>query len=74
MQLIRFVAVACMVAVSVASLGCGGDTAAPEKKEEQPATETSSTETTSTETEVAKTAEPATTGMTKVSLAISGMN
>lgn len=71
MQLVRFVAVACMVAVGVASLGCGGDTKAPEK-EETPAAETGSVES-SSGTEVAKTAEPA-TGMTNVSLAISGMN
>jgi len=43
MRLIRFVAVACMVAVSVASLGCG-EAEAPAKKAETPAA-TSSVET-----------------------------
>lgn len=65
MRLIRFVAVACMVAVSVASLGCGET--APVTKADTPA-ETSSTEMSSTEK-----SEAATEGTTPVSLAISGM-
>jgi len=68
MRLIRFVAVACMVAVSVASLGCGGTETTPEKKADMSA-ETSSV-TTPSDTETAKTATP---GTTPVSLAITGM-
>ncbi len=67
MRLIRFVAVACMVAVSVASLGCGETAEAPAKKADTPA-ETSSSTPANTETP-----ETATTGTTPVSLAISGM-
>lgn len=67
MRLIRFVAVACMVAVSVASLGCG-ETATPDKPADKPA-ETSKVDMPS-DTEIAKTATP---GMTPVSLAITGM-
>ena len=66
MRLIRFVAVACMVAVSVASLGCGET--APDKPADKPA-DTSSV-TTPSDTEMAKTSTP---GMTMVSLPITGM-
>jgi hypothetical protein len=66
MRLIRFVAVACMVAVSVASLGCGGAEAPAKKDAETPAAETSSTSATTD-------AETATAGTTPVSLAITGM-
>ena len=72
MQLIRFVAVACMVAVSVASLGCGETEAPAKKADETPAADTSSTSTDGG-TEVADANESATEGMTKVSLAITGM-
>ena len=67
MRLIRFVAVACMVAVSVASLGCG-ETATPAK----PAVTSADTSgvTTPSDTEMAKTSTP---GMTMVSLPITGM-
>jgi len=69
MRLIRFVAVACMVAVSVASLGCS-ETAAPEKKEaDTPSAETSSVETPADTT----TPEAAMASTTPVSLAITGM-
>ena len=64
MRLLRFVAVACMVAVSVASLGCG-ETAETVTKKEMPSTSTSA------DTETAKTA---TTGTTPVSLTITGMS
>ncbi len=67
MRLIRFVAVACMVAVSVASLGCGG-AEAPAKTE----ADTSSADT-SMSTPADTGTETATTGTTPVSLAISGM-
>ncbi len=64
MRLIRFVAVACMVAVSVASLGCG-ETAEPTAKKDMPST----TSSTSTDTDT----EAAVAGMTPVSLTITGM-
>ena len=64
MRLIRFVAVACMVAVSVASLGCG-DTATTVTKADTSAETSSEMSTTD--------AEAATKGTTPVSLAISGM-
>lgn len=69
MRLLRFVAVACMVAVSVASLGCG-----------EQATETAqkSADTTVAKTEApsvdAPKAEKATTGTTPVSLTVTGMS
>ena len=66
MRLIRFVAVACMVAVSVASLGCGET--APAKPADTSA-DTSGV-TTPSDTEMAKTSTP---GMTMVSLPITGM-
>lgn len=71
MRLIRFVAVACMVAVSVASLGCGETETAPAKKADTPA-ETSSVETPAN-TETAKTATEG-KATTPVSLAITGMS
>lgn len=70
MRLIRFVAVACMVAVSVASLGCGETATPPAEKAETPAAETSSTETPAN----TETPETATAGTTPVSLAITGMS
>jgi len=69
MRLLRFVAVACMVTVSVASLGCGETATPPAKKEADTSADTSSV-TTPADTETAKTA---TTGTTPVSLAITGM-
>jgi hypothetical protein len=70
MRLLRFLAVACMVTVGVASLGCGEPTVseapAPADK---PAVETPA-ETDST----SETAKKATTGTTPVSLAITGMS
>ena len=71
MRLLRFVAVACMVAVGVASLGCGeSETTVAEKPAEKPAVaEKTASEATGSE-EATETAE---TGTTPVSLAISGM-
>ena len=66
MRLLRLVAVACMVTVGVASLGCG-EPAVTEKPAEKSAA-SSSTESAS------ESSEAAATGTTPVSLAISGMS
>jgi hypothetical protein len=71
MRLLRFVAVACMVTVGVASLGCGGGETVKDKPAEETPAATSSTESSSS-TETAEKA--ATTGTTPVSLTISGMS
>jgi len=68
MRLLRFVAVACMVTVSVASLGCGEANTVAEKPADKPVAAAPETDTASAETP-----ETATTGTTPVSLTITGM-
>lgn len=68
MRLLRFVAVACMVAVSVASLGCGETAEPAAMKKDMPSTSSSATAVTETPETATK------TGTTPVSLAITGMS
>lgn len=73
MRLLRFVAVAFMVTVGVASLGCGEQASEPATK---PAADTDTASTSApaeTPSETAPKAETAATGTTPVSLTISGM-
>jgi len=65
MRLLRFVAVALMVTVSVASFGCGEGTAVKPPAETTTPADGSSTESAAT--------DPATSGTTPVSLTITGM-